>query len=305
MNIYWPVYKNLEAEFVQLMFCIHIDDNQLAVYSSKIADLILRSAVEIESISKDLFLGNGGTKPLKGYIKYDDDALKHLNKIWSLNKKAVHISSPNCFLSKRELFPFSKNEKKNNGKMTYGWNKSYQHLKHERGNSKAFGSIKYLFDIMAALFLLNIYYSDRTYELRDDRKATSISPGLGSDIFSINIHQLIGKEQDTGAYIKDSSFETSTYYIDYTAESKKNNETYMDKLNMHVSQLVFSHPKIVKHMEENPDFSNYKPNWDVDIIGESNHRALMNQAVQNFKNTSLAFINTERHFEAILNKNQI
>jgi len=57
-NIYWPVYKNLEDEFGKLMFSIHIDDNQMNVYSSKISDLILRASTEIESISKELYHKN-------------------------------------------------------------------------------------------------------------------------------------------------------------------------------------------------------------------------------------------------------
>ena len=44
MNIYWPVFKNIESEFSKLTYDIHIDDDQLTVYSSKITDLILRSA---------------------------------------------------------------------------------------------------------------------------------------------------------------------------------------------------------------------------------------------------------------------
>jgi hypothetical protein len=74
-NIYWPVYKNIESEFNNLMFNIHIDDNQLNVYSSKITDLILRSSAEIESLSKELYKLNGGTKSIEK-IKYDDDAIK-------------------------------------------------------------------------------------------------------------------------------------------------------------------------------------------------------------------------------------
>ena len=54
MNIYWPVYANLEKGVDELAFAIHIDDSQLGVYSSRITDLILRAAAEIESLSKEL-----------------------------------------------------------------------------------------------------------------------------------------------------------------------------------------------------------------------------------------------------------
>lgn len=59
-NYYWAVYKNLERELSDLSNLIHIDDKQLNVYSIKIAELLLRTVVEIESISKTLYFQNGG-----------------------------------------------------------------------------------------------------------------------------------------------------------------------------------------------------------------------------------------------------
>jgi hypothetical protein len=92
MNIFWPVYKNLEVGVIELSFSIHIEDAQLDVYSSKITDLILRSAAEIESISKTLYKQNGGTEV--GDFKYDEIAIKHLSNLWLLDKKS------DCQLSK-------------------------------------------------------------------------------------------------------------------------------------------------------------------------------------------------------------
>ena len=147
MNFYWPIFKNLENEFSKLMYDIHIDDEQLNVYSSKISDLILRSAIEIESISKELYYSNGGTEC--GNIRYDDVAIKYLNDKWLLDKKVVFISSNTCFQTNKELFPFVKNEIKTGAKketLTFSWNNSYQNIKHDRAKSLKFGSLKYLFD---------------------------------------------------------------------------------------------------------------------------------------------------------------
>lgn len=108
-NIYWPVYKNLESGVLKLSYSIHIDDNQLNVYSSFITDLILRASAEIESISKELYKNNGGLKTEK--INYDTDALRHLNKLWKLENKVLLISSANCFQSIKELKPFIKTKK--------------------------------------------------------------------------------------------------------------------------------------------------------------------------------------------------
>ena len=126
-NLYWPVYKNLEQAVDELSFAIHIDDKQLDVYSSRITDIILRAATEIESISKELYISNGGTKASNN-IKFDDDAIKHLKKLWKLDLKKVIISSPNCFQMNRVLIPFVKNETRtssSSGKQTYSWNNAY------------------------------------------------------------------------------------------------------------------------------------------------------------------------------------
>ena len=53
-TLYWQVFKNIEREFLQLADVIHIDDKQLGVYSMKIADLLIRTVIEIEAISKEL-----------------------------------------------------------------------------------------------------------------------------------------------------------------------------------------------------------------------------------------------------------
>lgn len=55
-NLYWPIYKKIEKEIVELSNHIHFDDNQLSVYSVKIVELLIRCVVEIEAISKDLYL---------------------------------------------------------------------------------------------------------------------------------------------------------------------------------------------------------------------------------------------------------
>ena len=51
VNLYWPVYQNLEREVLSLANEIHFDDRQLNVYSVKIAGLLLRCVVEVKSLS--------------------------------------------------------------------------------------------------------------------------------------------------------------------------------------------------------------------------------------------------------------
>ncbi len=44
-NLYWPIYKNLEKEVVELSNWVHFDDKQLFVYSVKISELLIRCSV--------------------------------------------------------------------------------------------------------------------------------------------------------------------------------------------------------------------------------------------------------------------
>ncbi|MBT9187403.1 hypothetical protein [Zobellia russellii] len=266
-NIYWPVYKNLEKEFLDLTYSIHIDDNQLEVYSSKISDLILRSAIEIESISKELYYREGG-KEIKN-IKFDIDALKYLNNKWILEEKIVFISSLNCFLSEDSIQPFKKKATKHSGRLTYNWNNAYQHLKHNRGENLRYGCLKNLFEILAALYILNIYYKKETLELGSE--PGKFSGTLGSKFFSIKVHRNHSINQY--GIIKDKDFEQCTYFIAYTKEIKK----VIQNIDYSNLENLASQGNKVKLLE-----------WKLDA-----HRSGLFDTLQNLK------------FEAILNENNI
>ena len=60
MNLYWPMYKNLESELLELSNYIHFSDDQESVYSPHISDLLIRTASEIEAIAKELYQRTGG-----------------------------------------------------------------------------------------------------------------------------------------------------------------------------------------------------------------------------------------------------
>ena len=109
VNLYWPVYMNLEKEVMELTYSIHFCDELYDnVYSAKIAELLLRCAVEIESLSKTLYEVEGGDmKPLdedgkERYLYYDLDCLKKLDINWALGSKEVIIAAPSIFFTKTE-----------------------------------------------------------------------------------------------------------------------------------------------------------------------------------------------------------
>jgi hypothetical protein len=275
------------------MFDIHIDDNQLNVYSLNISDLILRAAVEIESISKDLYLENGGTKT--GQIKYDEDAIKLLNQIFLLDKKVVIISSTNCFLLQRTIFPFVKNEKRTGTeRQTFGWNNSYQNLKHDRGNSLRFASVKYLFDIMAALFLLNIYLKNEAFVLGRDSQSTTFPINLGSEIFSISLHKWF-RYDGKGVYGRKENFDECVYITKMTDESRdENNKANIESQQMQI-KLFTSHPKFLKYISEN-DISKYTgKSLMYDVLGKDEYARIIHQSLK-------SKVQNETQYEGVINK---
>lgn len=189
MNLYWSVYRNLEKELVELSNQIHFDDHQLTVYSVKIAELLIRCSVEIESIAKDLFLDNGGEKTDEGDLYFDTHCINFLENKWLLSKKQVIISAQNFYFKEEEnkvLTPLKKANKR--GTSGSDWKKAYQAVKHNRTYSLSQGNLKNLIRALAALYLLNIYYKSDGFDLQDDHAALAFDERLGSEIFSIKLH---------------------------------------------------------------------------------------------------------------------
>ena len=53
--IYFTIYENIEKEVIKLTSAIYFCDDHLQVYSSSIADLIIRCSIELESIAKQIY----------------------------------------------------------------------------------------------------------------------------------------------------------------------------------------------------------------------------------------------------------
>lgn len=197
-ELYWQTYKKLENELINLSHHIYISDkpiriedesndltmNQLYVYSPSIADLIVRCGVEIEAISKELYLKNGGKQKEKDYLlSFDSDCIKFLNRKWNFNNKQINIISPHFDLSWKNsiLFPLKDAHIKQNTI----WKTTYHDLKHNRYKNLDKANIKALLESMAALFLLNIYHRNEImYSKYEDIKNKDYS--FGSRIFSLN-----------------------------------------------------------------------------------------------------------------------
>lgn len=221
-NLFWQVYKNLEREFLSIAEVIHIDDKQLDVYSMRIADLLVRTVVEIESISKQLYVDNRGTEIDSKKMYFDTVCLEHLNNRWLLEKKVVNVVSPSLYLEKEEnivLTPLVNAQYRSPRSSL--WNQAYQAVKHDRANSLSeWGRIKYLLQGLAALYVLNLYYKDVKYIKLTGSDKHNIDRSFGSSIFSVKVH-VVRSLSSKGEYGKSSDYDECVYIEDHETDSKK------------------------------------------------------------------------------------
>ncbi|UTD14852.1 hypothetical protein HER15_04900 [Tenacibaculum mesophilum] len=251
INLYWPIYKNLEKEIVELSNLIHFDDQQLSVYSVKISELLIRCSVEIEAISKELYFQNGGTtKENNRPLFFDEDCLGFLEKKWDLSKKKVIVSSSNFFFTKpnnRVFRPLNKANKR--GTSGSKWKRAYQAVKHNRTENLEKGNLENLLKAMGALFLLNLYYRDDTFELKKNNNA-DFAENL-SNIFNVKVHTWRGDDRREDSYVKKDDFEECVYLVKWTNDYKSKMNTFSIEQNKHLYELIFKHPKISSYINNN------------------------------------------------------
>ena len=204
-NYYWPVYLNLERDFLKLAEYVHIDDYQLDVYSVKIADMLIRTVVEIESIAKALYFNNGGVKADDNNLHFDRDCFGFLDPLWELGKKEILVVSPSLYLEKKNKTIHPLKHCSKSGSSAPVWARAYQAVKHNRIKELQRGNIWNLLLALGALYILNLYYSDETYEYIDEGKVIISNLSFGSQLFStlkpytgVSLHEPI----NSGEYCK-------------------------------------------------------------------------------------------------------
>lgn len=223
MNIFWNIYKNIERELIEISNIIHIDDNQLSVYSPKITELLIRTVIEVEAISKELYFKNGGDKANDNQLFFDTDCIDFLDNKWLLSKKKVIVSAPNFYFSdedNRVLTPLKKANKR--GSSSSKWLIAYQAVKHNRNNSLSKGNLKNLIGALAGLYVLNIYYKDLEFLLGRDYNGTNFDSSLGSSLFSVKVHtnEHVEFSVDNRLYKKNINYDECIYIIEPTQKAK-------------------------------------------------------------------------------------
>jgi len=220
-QLYWQVYLNLERELLALADTIYIDDKQQEVYSMRIADLLIRTVIEIEALAKELYLNNGGVVVSNDEMYFDTVCMAYLNDSWKLDKKVVQIVSPNIYLEKNEnkiLYPLHKASKR--GSSSADWNKAYQAVKHNRVKELSKGSLKNLLHGLAALYVLNLYYRDERIEGLHANDKSKVDRSFGSKLFAVKIHG-VNRLKSDGTYTKSTDYDECIYIEDHEVNSKR------------------------------------------------------------------------------------
>lgn len=168
-NMFWTVYKKLEKDVVDLSYYIHFSDetsenghNQIWTFSNQIADLLIAISTQIESLFLELYKSE-----LKATPDSVGKAIGIIDKKWNLSAKQIKIISKNMYFTDtngfgNEFAPMAYRPHDEND--YYG---AYCAVKHERINTLHKANINVLIRALAALFILNIYYSFDTLEIEE------------------------------------------------------------------------------------------------------------------------------------------
>ena len=267
INLYWPIYKNLEKEVIEISNYIHFDDDQLSTYSIHIGDLIIRCAVEIESLSKELYIREGGNPCLVDTdgknrdLYFDTDCLELLNQKWNICKKVVYIVSPSFYFELEKnsvLRPLHKSNKR--GSSGSKWKQAYQQIKHNRAENLKFANINNLLHALAALYLLNIYYRDESFSQEPGTGPYDFNSGCGSDIFSVVLCN--ATKVSISSEIRDSNIEhieyekldEAVYVLKYTNESAQELCNEMIRADERLKQDLLNSNEVIELFMKNPEY---------------------------------------------------
>lgn len=303
--MFWIIYKNLEKEVIELSNKLHFCDNQDNVYSIYISDLLIRTAVEIEALSKELYKSAGGNmKPTdeegnKRVLMFDSDCIQFLEENWGITKKCVKVVCPNFYFKKPEnleLHPLKDCNKQGKG----SWKKAYQAVKHNRIESLKLGNVSNLIRALAALYILNIYFRNESYEIGTMMNTDPFDTRMGSDIFSVSLVRADKYNFDSSQFTEASEddFKSAILIQKFTNESfnklssslKKFKDDAMDKFN--------NSPKVAEFLETNPD---YKFNGYLRFAKDAGGDALVKEVMQN---QSIVGDIQKAEIEVLLNKGQ-
>ena len=314
-NSFWPVYKNLEEETLELSRYINFTDDQLDVYSMHIADVIVRIAVEIEALSKELYKANGGPKTYDENGKerdpfFDTECINYLNDKWKICNRQIIVSCANfefCNQDNYVLKPLHKANKR--GSSSAAWNKSYQAVKHDRRQNIKKGNIRALIHALGALYILNIFYRNDFYEygsiiepnkLFDNRLGSSIFAATFADASKAEINS---DTSDASIYSEErDKLKTALCIIKYTSKAWQTMHDEFQEYNVSIIQKIIKDPSFLEEINKRISEDG---NSDLERIAISTLQKMEGEYISKNlpKKLGLSVVYGEK--EVVLNKGQV
>ena len=260
LNIFKPVYKLLEHEVNALTEVILFNDDHKNVYSMAIGNILLRCTVEIEAISKELYLQLGGApeiidkatnKPRPPF--FDSECIQLLVDTWNIDKRKIQISHSNMYFKDVIINPLCKANKR--GSSGSKWKQAYQGFKHHRSEAMKQANVWNMINALGALYILNLYYADEIFwydaPLKEKRKyATS------SEIFSPFLFDAIKEKKPNKTDLEKYIFILKYTDSSYLKQQKMNYKTSIGiELQMH--QTVKNNPNMASVATDNNTLFQY------------------------------------------------
>lgn len=305
-NLYWNIYQRLEQGLIELTDVIFIDDNQINVYSMRIADLLMRTCVEIEAISKKLYVDNGGTILDEKKMYFDKVCIDLLERRWLLSKKVVFVTCPTLYFnddSNKILTPLlhANNFRSNSA----DWAVAYQAIKHSRINNLSQGNIKLFIRALAALYILNLYLRQQIIDLDRDPVGSGIDWGLGSKVFSVKVHPCGNDVSEKPKYKKKEDYDECIYLSQKTDETHRKAVEALKNLNKYIREAI---PKEVEKLlnQKIHDGSLSTNELNPQVLNELKQHAQTNIIMNQLPYTKKDFFRAIEglRFEAVLNTQQ-
>lgn len=264
MNLYWSIYENLEAEVLRLADAIFFDDKQLKVYSVTMGNLIVRCAIEIESLAKELYCGLSGApkiwveeKQSERFPYFDTECLDLLIQRWKIDKKKIQIISPKMNFSKEKslLTPLHKsNRARDKGSL---WKRAYQSFKHNRAQSMETATVENLLGALGALYILNLYNRDDSFwygvpiEGREEYQPHSkiFSPF----VCDVSYHLPLGNDAELFKSQTAISLDESIYVKKYTDEAATTIRDLMYICGLSLWLQTATSDEVLSYKQKQPD----------------------------------------------------
>lgn len=145
---YWPLYQRLEQELEEMTFAIALVDDQRQVYSSKLAELLMRACSECENAAKALLVGRALASTKDNFPGLGADLCSSLHLDW----RELEIVWPFQQLTTRTIVPFKTWA---SGNPT--WFTAYNKIKHDRDANTQAGNYWNVIEAVGGLFILNVW----------------------------------------------------------------------------------------------------------------------------------------------------